>query len=805
MRVFGDFFRDVFYGLRRLRKTPSYCLGVILILGLGLGPNIALFSLISGILLRTLPIHDASRVVVLWESSSQRGIKELTVSEANFFDWQKESRTIDLMVPFVRGKGALKLPDGPEQVYLARFSASLFQIVSVAPLLGRTFTEDESSPGKHLVALLSEDCWRKRFAAAKNILGRTVVLDDTPYTVVGVLPASFNFPSPLVEQHTDIWTPLQLRATGAIRKGHSFTVIGRLRAGTSIKDASREMTAIAQHLERSYPKTNTGWTIRVVPLLEQVVGGFSSLLLILQGTVFLILLIACANVANLQLTQVTARSGEISVRLAIGGKRWRLVRQLLTENLILCALGCILGLFLAKRSIGVIASLVPFPIPRLDEVQINMTVVCFAALLLVVATVLSGVAPSLHAVGSDSQSSFSEKVRSGTTRSADLLRRTFIGTQISVSVVLLIAAGLLIRSFLFLEHTDLGYQTANVLTAELKMPNKQYFEEVDRISFCRTLLDGLRADPGIHSVAVASELPLSSVESIEFGINGTVSSEAEPHLAGIHIVSGDYFQTISIPLLRGRSFTDQDGATAPAVVISETMKQRFWPTDDPLGQYITLPSFGKSHYTIVGVARDIRREFQSSPGPDVYIDFNAYPLTRVSILLRTDGTLADAAGLLRRHLRDLSSNTTVEDFALLDNLLEHSLSKPRFYGGFFGVFASLAILLASAGLYAIMSCAVALRTHEIGIRMALGATTGRISAQILAWGLPPVLIGILVGIGASFAFTRTLTSMLHGVSPTDPLTYCIVSGTLLGSSLLAGYVASRRITRIDPLTALRLQ
>ncbi len=793
--------QDLRYALRQIRSHPGFSAIVILTLALGIGANTAMFGVVDAVLLRSLPYPEASRLVIL--QGHKEGIGNEAASVPDYLDWKAQSRSFSDMSAFTGGSLNLTSDDGrpPERIIGARVSADFFRTLGVAPALGRGFTAAEDQAGAARVVVLSRALWRDRFGADRALVGKAITLDGEPYTVVGIAAPGFQFPS-----WAQAWTPVaaQPGAPGQERRSDFLGVIGRLGPGVSLEAARSDMNAIAGRLERQYPATNTGWGVAVTPLRDRIVGDVRPALLILLGAVGLVLLIACANVANLLLARGAARGREMALRAALGAGRGRLVRQMLVESLVLSLLGATLGTLLAWWGTRGLVGLDPGALPRTGEVRIDGTVLLFALGTALVTAVLFGLVPALRVTGSDLRRDLVEGGRTAGARGARLLDRGLVAGQVAVALVLLVGAGLLLRSFAALAGVDPGFRARGVLTARVSLPDNRYPDDPRLRQFWRGLLDRVGTLPGATSVGLTSDLPLQSGSYLSFRVQGRPAPPADQvQDAVVCTTGGDYFRTLGIPLVRGRLLDARDGAgDAPAAVIDRAMAHRYWRNADPIGDRISFD--GNTWYTIVGIVGDVRTESLDRPGyPHAYLSYLQSPQHGMVLAVRTDGSPGALAGALRSAVLSLDPTLPVYSMRTMDEVLATSILRPRFDVVTLALFAGLALVLAVVGIYGVLSYAVTRRLRELGIRMVLGADRGTTIRYVLRLGLAPVLVGVGLGLAGALAAVRVLSGLLYGVSPLDPATFVLVPTVLVGVALLACWIPARRATRVDPVHALR--
>ena len=805
-----DFIQDLRYAARMQRKNPGFTIVAIIALALGIGANTAIFSVVNTVLLRPLPYKDPERLVMVWEDASRAGYPRDTPTAANFIDWRNQSTLFEGMAAMAEESFNLTGAGDPERLKGRRVSADFFPLLGVEPLIGRVFSAAEDQPGAQRVVVLSYTLWQRRFGGDNGIIGNTVNLHSQPHVVVGVMPARFQFPS----VDDEVWTPIAFTAEEAAnRDRHYLQVVGRLKPGVTLEQAQTEMNTIAARLQQQYPQSNTDLGAAVTSLHEQTVGDIRPALLILLGAVGLVLLIACANVANLLLARAAVRQKEIAVRVALGARRWRLVRQFLTESVLLATLGGLVGLGIAYGGLIVLRAFIPENISQAKQVSIDLKVLGFTLLVSTVTGVIFGLAPALQAARFNQTETLKEGGRdSATGSSGKRIRGLLVMAEVAVSLVLLIGAGLLINSFLRLRNVDPGFRTDNLLTMKMVLPDSKYDEFARRTAFFADLIQRVEALPGVKSVAVTSNLPLyRQGNSIGITIEGKPAPPPGQELIVVtRMISRGYFDTMGIPLLSGTGFTDQETVTTPRVaVISETMARRFWPGEDPIGKRLATGRIQRPEdwTQVIGVVKDVRQfELTVDPKPQMYLPYRQRGFfSPEDLVVKTDVDPASMAATVRNAVWEIDKDQPVSNIRTMEEILLDSIARQRFSMLLLAIFAGVALLLAAVGIYGVMSYSVAQRTHEIGIRMALGAQTGAVLKLAVGYGLKLVIAGVAIGLVAAFALTRVMSTLLYGVTATDPTTFALISLLLVGVAALASYIPARRATKVDPMIALRYE
>jgi putative ABC transport system permease protein len=805
--------QDIRFGLRMLRKSPGFTIVAAGILALAIGANTAIFSAVYALLLRPLPYANPQQLVVVFGANLKEGVKETGIPYLDFDELRAQNHVFSETAATAGHSLTLTGAGDPAEVKTEVVTPEYFSLLDVKPLLGRTFLSEDGRRGAAPVVMLSENLWRDRLGADPRILGKSITLDKRPFTVVGVMPGTFRSPV-FIEDPRDIWIPMVqdplFSGLMTLRNRPGFGILARLRPGTPGAQAQAEMDAIAARLATEWPAEDSGWTIGVVPLQKEIAGNVKTALLVLLGSVGTVLLIACVNIANLFLTRATTRAREMGIRVALGAGRNRIVRQLLTESVVLGLVGGTLGVFLAYGGVRELNSLLPSGFPRVRDIRIDGWVLGFALLLSVGAGVVFGVAPGFFAAGSDVQASLKEG--SSHTGKGGVRRRTrnlLAVAEVALAMVLLVAAGLLIRSFATLTSVHPGFDADHLLKAEVSLPQFEYSTPQQWTAFSNELLTRIQTEPGMQNSAIAVPLPLADGPvNLGFEIEGNpVVRPGTSRTADYVAVSPGYFRVMQIPLLRGRLFSEQDAMPAPRVtLISEALARLYFPNQDPIGKRMTFgfPPKGKTSREIVGIVGDVRDvSLHQEPGPMMYVPYAQAPFWGAVVVARTTLSTSSAANTIRQDVRSIDKDLPVTDIESMIDALSASVAQPRFGMFLLSLFGALALILAAAGIFGVISYSVSSRTREVGIRVALGAARGKILQLILSESAKLVLLGLALGIGGAIALGRFLRSLLFEVRPTDPLTFAAVAILLALVTLAAAYVPARRAMRVDPMVALR--
>jgi putative ABC transport system permease protein len=806
--------QDVRYGARVLLKHKGFTAVAVLTLALGIGANTAIFSVVNELLLRPLPYRDAERVVMLWEVTPE-GRRQNTTSRANFIGWREQTTVFESMAAFSDQRLNLTGAGEPEEVSVQLATPELFGVLGIEPILGRGLTQEDS---RTPVVVLSHGIWQRRFGGDRQVVGKPVTLNGMACTVVGVLPAGFRWhlskKSGTVKP-AEIWAalPMRIEKDDSNARGRFLSVVARLKPGATLEQAEAEMKTVHARLEQDSPQFNKGYGAEVVPLREQFVGNVRFELLILLGAVGFVLLIACANVANLTLSRSAAREKEIALRTALGASRMRVVRQLLTESVLLALLGSLLGLLLAWWGISALVAISPRDLVNLQGVGINLPVLAWTLAATLLTGIIFGLAPALEATRLNLNDALKEGGKGSGAQGArsNRLRSAFVIIEVAMALMLLVSAGLLVRSFARLQKIDTGFNTENVLTMVLRLPGGKYKEDAQVVNFFRQATERVRALPGVRAVGMVNFLPLYGGlgSATGFTVAGRPApAPGEEPSTNVRVADPGYFNAMGIPLMRGRNFTDFEASEARRVVlISESMARQHFPGEDPLGKHISVEMFDKPTPTeIVGVVGDVRYDSLTDKAePTVYFPLPELTYPFMTFVIQTSGDPAEMTPAVQRELSAIDPDQPISDVRTMNQVMADTVGRARFNTLLFGLFAGLATLLAAIGIFGVMNYSVTLRTREIGLRMALGAQPSRVLMLVLRQGLLLTLIGIGIGLAGALALRRVMSGLLFGVDATDPATFAAIVVLLTVVSLIACYIPARRATRIDPLIALKYE
>lgn len=812
--VMETFIKDVKFGVRMLRKNLGFTLVAVLTLALGIGANTAIFSVVNAVLLRPLQYPNSERIVAIQELN-EKGSR-VQVTPANFLDWRAQQTSFEQLAAIFARPANLSAGDESERIDLAMTSTNFFQVFGVQPQTGRFFLPEEEQAGHNPVVVVSYGLWQRHFGGDPSLVGKSITLDGQPYTVVGIAPASFQYPD-----KTEVWIPPfqrvpTLSAQMDVERARGFgflSAVALLKPGVSVKQAHDEMTGITARLRQQYPETNNKRFNKVVSLQTHLVGESSTALLLLLGAVAFLLLIACANVANLLLARAASRQKEIAVRLALGATRLRLIRQLLIESILLGLAGGAVGLVLGWWGIDLMHGLLPVDFPRAQGIGIDMRVLGFTLLMSLGTGIVFGLAPAFQSTKLDINETLKESARgsSGGARH-NRVRSLLIVTEVALSLVLLIGAGLLFRSFMRLQAVELGFRPQNLLTFRLTPSGANFRQDQQYSAFYSQVAERVKALPGVDSVGVINTLPLVKGPTTAFMVEGRppLTKDQWPRV-NYRSVSPDYFRAVNVPVLKGRALNEHDNDSAPlAVVVNESLVRRDFDSEEPVGKRINFGGVGSNGqpnwFEIVGVVADVRSlELNSEPTPEIYTSYLQDPFAGMSYVVRSSVEPQSLVPSVREAVRQVDKAQPVAEVMEMEQLVSEAAAQPRFNSLLLGIFASVALMLAAAGIYGVMSYAVAQRTHEIGVRMALGAQTRDVLWLVVWQCIRLTLFGLALGLLCAFALTRVMATLLYGVKPTDPSTFAGGALLLAVVALLACYIPARRATKVDPLTALRYE
>jgi putative ABC transport system permease protein len=805
-RLEDDMFQDLRFGFRMLMKTPGFTLAAILSLTIGIGATSAIFSVINGVLLRPLPYREPEKLVRLWHNKPAAGINQLPVSGGNIQVWRERAEMFEGVAAYSQTSWVITGDGEPEQLQGARVSDNLLPLLGYQPLLGRGFLAHENKTGNDKVVILSHKLWQRRFAGDESIIGQSIILNHTnQYTVIGVMPPDVSFPG-----QCEFWVP-ETAVAAARHDMRGSSVIARLKPGVTSEMARNEVEQIHEQLQGQIPGDYEGWKVESQPLHDSIIGRVRNALLVLFGAVGLVLLIACANVANLLLARAARRQKEMAMRAALGARRGRLIRQLLTESTLLALLGGLGGALLAQAMVKGLIALNPPDVPRLAQVNVDARVFAFMFFTTLAVGLIFGLAPALHSSKPDLNNALKEGATSTSGRRRWLrrfgLRDVIVVTQTALAIVLLVGAGLLMKSFWKLQQVELGFTPANVITLTLAPPVNRFPKDYKTMNYYQQMLDSLTTLPGVETVAAMTSAPTAGAfMSSSILIAGRPAPDnADLQRAFVSVVSPDYFRTIGNPLKQGRLFTDADNESAPRVaIINESLARSYFADANPLGQRIALGGEKEKWMEIVGVTADVKQfGLEMENKPSFYQPYRQKEVQFMTLAVRTTVDPATMIPALRSRILEVDKFTAITRVRTLDEMVSESVAQPRFYLILLGLFAAIALVLAALGLYGLMAYTVSQRAHEIGIRLALGAQASRILRLIVGHGAVLILIGVAIGLAGAYALTRLMEGLLFGVSATDPMVFLMIALTLTGIALVACLVPARKATQIDPMIALR--
>ena len=807
---------DAKYAIRQLIGNPTFTIVMILTLALSIGANSAIFSVINGVLLKRLPYPEPDRLVRLFLSNQE--FPKFPLNPWDFLDFRARNHSFEAIAAFTRADAQLSGEGEPIKLNGFRVTSGYFRVLGLHPELGHEFEFQAEIPGNSLQVIISDRLWRTRFGADPQIIGRKITMNMQPFTVIGVMPAGTAHPgndyrSVAYGESVDVWSPFSFAGNSNQRGSHFIEGIGRLKSGVSAERALAEMNAIMSQLGREHPDGDSGWHVLVIPLYKEVVGTSRQMLLVLLGAVAIVLLIACANAANLLMARASARHREISVRLAMGAPRMRVVRQLLTESLLLSCLGGTLGLLIAFAGVRALVTLLPADFPRANDIHVSWPVLLFTLAVSIATGVLFGLAPAVQASRTDPKEGLQKAVR-GTTagKRQNRLRSALVMAEVGLASVLLIGAGLMLRTFLNLIHLDPGFKEDHLLTASVSLPHEKYKADKDRRFFFTQLMSSLNSLPGIESAGAGSDLPWTGYDENAggFRIEGKTPQPGQEFHARYHAATPGYFSAMGIPLLAGRFFNDGDkDGTKNIFIINQTMAKHYWPNEDPTGRRLSFedaPKKDSDWITVVGVVGDVK-DHPNSPGAEAAFWYPEYqsPEFDMLIAIRTRSDPHQAIDGLRLAVHQFDPELAVADIKLMDDVANSAVSTPRFTFALVGLFAGLAIILAAIGAYGVISYTVGQRASEFGLRVALGAQRGDLLRMVLAQSAKLAIPGTILGVVLSLSLSQVVRGLVYQVSPTDPVIMTSVVLLVLFIALLASYIPARRAAATDPMSTLRTE
>jgi len=806
--------KDIRYGVRGLLKHPGFTGIVVITLALGIGASTAIFSVVDNVLLRHLPYRNAERIVAIEEFNSEgtRG----QVTSANFLDWRAQNTVFEQLTAIKTTTSNLALSDHAERIDLAQTNANFFDVLGVIPQYGRLFIPQDEQAGHDPVVVVSNTLWQRRFGSDPSLVGKPITLDGRNYTVIGITPPGFEYP-----KKTELWVP-PLRLVPELYANQDVTqtrgmgylsAIALLKPGVSLKQAAAEMETITARLRQQYPNTNNRRFNRVVSLHDDLIGDTNKVLWLLLGAVTFVLLIGCANVANLLLASGAARQKEMAIRTALGASRWRVMRQLFTESTILALTGGAVGVLVAFWGLAAITRLLPANFPRLNEIHLDLRILGFTFAASILTGILFGLAPALQVSHRDVQESIRETGRGASgSRRQNRFRQALIVGEVALCVVLLAGAGLLFRSFLRLQSVNTGFVAEQVLTARLTPSGTNFTQQADFNKFYTQVLEKLSAVPGVTDAGIINNLPLDSGPTTGFRVEGRpITTPDKWPMVNYRTVSPNYFRAMSIPVVQGRAYTDRDNLSAPLVmIINQQTAREIFPDENPIGKRITFGNTDQNKqpvwFEIVGVVADVRSlELREESQAEIYFSSLQDYWPAMSLVVRSTVEPSSLAGSVRQVVNEVDKSVPVSEVKTMEHVVSESITQPRFNLFLLGLFGTVAMLLSAAGIYGVTAYTVTQRTHELGIRLALGAQVGDVLKMILGQGMAVIGVGLVLGLVAAFALMRLLRSLLFGVGENDPLTFVAITLVLLIVALIACYIPARRATKVDPLEALRAE
>ena len=800
-----NFLADLRYGVRRLLKNPGFAIVAVVALGLGIGANTAIFSLVDRVLIRPMPYADPDRLVTLWEDASYINFPRNTPAVANFEDWKKQNQVFTDLAGSRDRAGSLTGDGLPETVLGGAVTINLFQVLGVQPLLGRAFTEEDDRPGVNVI-ILSYGLWQSRYGGDPGVIGRSILVNDAKTTIIGVMPPGFTLP----KRKTQFLSPAQFTPQMLNnRASHLLSVIARLKPGITLARAQSDMTTIAVRLAQQYPETNRQLGAVVVPLKDQIVGDTGTALLVLLAAAGCVLLIACANVANLLLAKSAAREREMAIRTAMGAARGRLIIQMMTESVMLAVAGGVLGLLLARLSMRVLVALIPTGLPGASQLSIDGRLLAFTLGIALLTGIVFGIAPALETTSLDVSEKLKEGGRAGVGGKRRRFRDALVVAEVALALILLVSAGLLLQTLRNLHAIDAGFNPENILTMSTRLPSPKYADPSKRLAYFDAVVQKVRGLPGVAGAGFTSNLPFTSQGYTSgFSLEGRPFAPGTSQNALYREVTNDYLQTLRVRLLEGRLFGNDDRANSlPVVIINETFKKQYWPNESPLGKRVQTSGDNTPWQTIIGVVADVReRGLELDMKPAVYLPVVQLPFgwnNPHQLAIRTAMDPHGIAKAARDAIWAVDRDQPIADVRTMEDIVDLEVANHKQQTALLGTFAALALVLASLGIYGVLSYAVTQRTREIGVRVALGASIGDVTRMVVGHGIALAALGIAIGAGAALAVTRSMTRLLVGVKAADPPIYVAVAALLSIVALVACYVPASRAARVDPTVALR--
>ena len=792
--------QDLRYAVRMLYKNRSFTIVALIVLMLGIGANSAIFSFVNAILLRSLPYSHPERLVRIYSTSPGKEVRTFTSSYPDFLDWKNNNQVFEEMGAWARASATLTGTDNPERFDTALVTPGFFNVLGVTAARGRVFTAEENQAGSNVV-VLSNGVWRGRFGSDPNITGKPLTLEGTTYTIIGVMPADFNFLFPV-----DVWMPLSLTGDTNLqdRGRHFISVLARLKPGVSLRQAQLDLQNIAARIAKEYAKTNEGWGNNPVLLYDELTGGIRGPLWVLFAAALLVLMIACLNVANLQLIRAASRSKEIAMRMAIGATRGRLIRQLLTESVVLSLIGGVLGLLLGIGGISLLKSMMPpTRIPRLNEVGLDGSVVLFTVGISLLTGIIFGLSPAFRALRPDFNETLKEGGRSNTGGTSNRLRSLLVVSEIALALMLTVFAGLVIQTFKNLVNIDPGFKTENVVTMQMSLTPSKYQGPPQIKEFYQRVLENIKAQPGVVAAGATNNLPLTGGGGYtKIYVEGQENAKPKEMMTGVQIATPEYFKAMGVPFLAGRDFTPQEDLV---LIVNDSTAKKLWPGENPLGKRVKFQPNG-DWIPVVGVVADMKAlGLTAEPRIEMFLTLGQDTFRSGFLIVRSNAGTETMVPSLRAAVLAIDKNMAIYNIKTMEKVVSDSIAQPRFNMVLLAIFAGLALILASVGIYGVMSYSVTQRTQELGVRMALGAQRRDIFSLVLKQGIILALIGVAIGLAGAIGLSKALASVLYGISATDPVTFISVAVIMLAVALVACFFPARKATKVDPLTAMRYE